>query len=101
MDEGTFGVNDDGYVFVNVSLDHEIKSLYNFRIIARQEEKPPTSAHVTIRILDENDNSPIFVFRNAKIPLYHGSVEENAPAERQIIKVSFSLLFQDYNPNTI
>ncbi len=88
MDEGTFGVSDDGYIFVNDTLDHEIKSLYNFKVIARQEDKPPTSAHVTIQVLDENDNGPVFQFKNPKVHLYHGSISEYARAGSQILKVS-------------
>ena len=32
MDDGTFGINDDGVIFVNATVDHEVRSLYNFRV---------------------------------------------------------------------
>jgi len=86
MDDGTFGINDHGVIFVNASVDCEKKALYNFRVIARQEDKPPTSAHVTIQVLDDNDNSPKFIFKNNDKE-YYAIVEENAPPDRQILRV--------------
>ena len=32
MDDETFGINDDGVIFVNATVDHEVRSLYNFRV---------------------------------------------------------------------
>ena len=32
MDDGTFGINNNGLIFVNSSVDREMKSLYNFRV---------------------------------------------------------------------
>eukprot|EP00794_Sanderia_malayensis_P017016 gene17016-18730_t len=87
MDENSFAVNDDGYISVNSTLDYEAKSLYNFKVIARQEEKAPTSAHVTIQVVDENDNSPIFQFKNPNIQMYHGSISEFSYPGSQILRV--------------
>ena len=59
------------------------------QVIARQEDKPPTSAHVTIQVLDDNDNSPEFVFKAKNDKQYYGIVQENAPPERQVQRVRF------------
>ena len=67
-----------------------IKAIFVFpKVIARQEDKPPTSAHVTIRVLDDNDNSPEFIFKNENDDKYFGIVEENAAPDRQILRVSY------------
>ncbi|XP_065051300.1 protocadherin-like wing polarity protein stan [Rhopilema esculentum] len=86
-DDGTFGINSDGVIFVNATVDHEENALYNFVVIARQEDKPPTFAHVTIRVKDENDNSPQFIFKKKQDKNYFGKIEEGAPADVQILRV--------------
>ena len=35
MDDGTFGINDDGLIFINASIDAETKKLYNFRVSSK------------------------------------------------------------------
>lgn len=74
-DEKKFTIGSvDGVLRVASSLDREIKSSYQLEIIAKDRGDPSLSSimKLTVNILDENDNSPIFDPRH-----YTSSVPEN------------------------
>ena len=73
--EGKFGVFPDGVLYVAQPLDREEKDLYVLRIRAQDngEETRSSMTNVTIRILDDNDNDPVFT--NETFEFY---LEENS-----------------------
>lgn len=62
-----FYVSPNGSVLATQVIDREAKGRYDFTVIAEDGGTPShrTSAHVTVFILDVNDNSPEFIFPNA------------------------------------
>ncbi|KAL7848432.1 hypothetical protein AOLI_G00231500 [Acnodon oligacanthus] len=70
---------------LNGALDREEKELYNVSIVATDEGSPPLSstAVVTVRVSDVNDNPPRF-----PEPLINVYVKENSPAGGLIALVS-------------
>lgn len=62
-----FAVLPNGRIESTEVLDREIISKYHFSVVASDRGKPPlkSSAHVTINVLDTNDNSPEFLFPNS------------------------------------
>lgn len=71
-----FALYSDGNIKVIRSLDREIQSEYRFTVFAADQGNPSltTSVTVTVNVLDQNDNPPVFVFPNndnntATIPL--------------------------------
>ena len=58
-----------GEVRVDGSIDHEVKSHYDFQIEARDNGSPPFSSRVqvSVNITDLNDNAPIISDHNASI----------------------------------
>lgn len=84
-DEKTFTVGSvDGVLRVSNSLDREIKSLYHLEIGAKDRGDPSLSSiqKLTINILDENDNSPIFEPRH-----YTSSVLENVTIGYTVVQL--------------
>lgn len=75
----------DGLLRVSGRLDREIRSMYDVKVIARDRGEPSlsTKTNIQIRILDENDNSPVFDPRQ-----YSASVAENASIGTMVLKVS-------------
>ncbi|KAH9523154.1 Protocadherin-9 [Bulinus truncatus] len=59
-----FSVTKDGCIMGKEKFDREVKDTYNFYIVATDngQRKLSSSAEVTIKILDENDNKPEFIF---------------------------------------
>ncbi|XP_025086687.1 LOW QUALITY PROTEIN: protocadherin-7-like [Pomacea canaliculata] len=61
-----FKVITDGVIKTNGTLDREKRDRYDFEIVAHDLGRPHLSSSivVTVRILDINDNSPVFLFPN-------------------------------------
>ncbi|XP_031427714.1 protocadherin gamma-C5-like isoform X7 [Clupea harengus] len=86
---------DDHYSLVTDSLlDREVKSEYGVQIIASDFGSPPltTSKSVNVKILDINDNPPVFT--HASYDVY---VRENNPAGASLFSVSATDKDQDKN----
>lgn len=71
-----FTLYSDGNIKVIRSLDRETQSEYRFTVVAADQGTPAlsTSVTVTVNVLDQNDNEPVFVFpdddnNTATIPL--------------------------------
>lgn len=75
----------DGLLRVAGRLDREVRASYPLRVTARDRGEPPlaASATLTVRVLDENDNSPVFDPRQ-----YSASVAENASVGASVLQVS-------------
>ncbi|XP_033743279.1 protocadherin-7-like [Pecten maximus] len=61
-----FIVYQDGVIRAKESLDREVQSMYTFYVRARDQGDTPleTNISVTVKVTDDNDNSPVFVFPN-------------------------------------
>lgn len=77
----------DGLLRVSGRIDRESRSSYTLQIKARDRGEPPlsTNTELTVKILDENDNSPVLDSRH-----YSASVAENASIGALVLQV-FSL----------
>lgn len=78
-------IDDNNYMIVtNGSLDREKVTQYNITILAQDYGDPPLSCvkHLPVRVLDENDNAPIF-----STSLYKTSFKENNVAGYHALKV--------------
>ncbi|XP_068141663.1 LOW QUALITY PROTEIN: cadherin-related tumor suppressor [Drosophila tropicalis] len=75
----------DGLLRVVNALDRELCSSYVLNITAQDRGEPPqsTTTRLLIRILDENDNSPVFDPKQ-----YSASVAENASIGAMVLQVS-------------
>lgn len=75
----------DGLLRVSGPLDREERSNYTLEIIAKDRGEPPRSSSttVTVTVLDENDNSPVFDPRQ-----YTNTVAENASIGASVLQVS-------------
>nr|XP_040029694.1 protocadherin-12 isoform X1 [Gasterosteus aculeatus aculeatus]XP_040029695.1 protocadherin-12 isoform X1 [Gasterosteus aculeatus aculeatus]XP_040029696.1 protocadherin-12 isoform X1 [Gasterosteus aculeatus aculeatus] len=68
-------IHGNNYMIVtNGSLDREVVMQYNISLLAQDYGDPPLSCvkHLLVRVLDENDNPPVFT-----TSLYKASFEEN------------------------
>lgn len=87
LDESSpFTLNpNDGILRVAGALDRELQSSYVLNITARDRGESPlvTQTRLMIRILDENDNVPIFDPKQ-----YSASVAENASIGAMVLQVS-------------
>ena len=74
-----------GEVSVNGSLDRETRDTYSFIVTASDQGYPVKSTNISVlvRILDNDDNPPVFVE-----PIYFGSVYENSPTNTTILTVA-------------
>lgn len=74
----------DGLLRVSGPLDREQRSNYTLEITAKDRGEPPRSSSttVTVIVLDENDNSPIFDSRE-----YFATVAENASIGASVLQV--------------
>lgn len=74
----------DGLLRISSWLDREVRSMYKLKVIAHDRGEPSktTQTDITVKILDENDNSPIFDPRQ-----YSASVAENASIGTMVLKV--------------
>ncbi|XP_073501312.1 protocadherin-23 [Phyllobates terribilis] len=63
-DSVTFGIDrNTGWIFLRLSLDYEKTNTYNLIVVARsmdQVEDQTSTTSVIVKVLDENDNFPIF-----------------------------------------
>lgn len=82
----------DGLLRVSGPLDRELQSSYTLSITARDRGEPPrsTQTHVLVKILDENDNSPVFDPKQ-----YSASVAENASIGVMVLQVRFQKRFEN------
>lgn len=75
----------DGLLRVSGKLDRESRSHYTLAVIARDRGDPPRSSQtkIFVKILDENDNSPMFDPKQ-----YSASIAENASIGAMVLQVS-------------
>lgn len=75
----------DGLLRVSGSLDREQKSNYTLEVTAKDRGEPPRSSStiVSVTVLDENDNSPVFDPRQ-----YSATIAENASIGASVLQVS-------------
>ncbi|KAK6172202.1 hypothetical protein SNE40_015917 [Patella caerulea] len=80
----TFGIFPDGSMYVAHGLDREKQDLYMVTVVVcdRGEISRSSTANITINILDDNDNPPVFM--NSTFDLY---IHENQPANTFIGQV--------------
>lgn len=74
----------DGLLRVSGRLDRELRSNYDLTVTARDRGEPPKSAKtkISVKILDENDNSPVFDPKQ-----YSASIAENASIGAMVLQV--------------
>lgn len=62
LHQSVFSISDNGKILLNSALDRESTSTYNLVVKAETSLSPPLIAFcdITINIMDENDNHPIF-----------------------------------------
>lgn len=70
-----------GQLFLSVSLDREQQHTHTIRVIAQDSGSPPleTAVAVHIKVVDQNDNAPIFV-----MPHFIFFIPENIPVLAQV-----------------
>ncbi|XP_044747791.1 cadherin-related tumor suppressor [Coccinella septempunctata] len=75
----------DGLLRVSGNIDRELKSNYTLLVTARDRGEPPraTQMKLLVKVLDENDNSPIFDPKQ-----YSASKPENASIGTSVLQVS-------------
>lgn len=75
----------DGLLRVSGSLDREQKSNYTLKVTAKDRGEPPRSSStiVSVTVLDENDNSPVFDPKQ-----YSATIAENASIGASVLQVS-------------
>lgn len=80
----TLGLS-DGSLRVSGSLDREQRSNYTLEIIAKDRGDQPRSSSTTVSVmvLDENDNSPVFDPKQ-----YFATIAENASIGASVLQVS-------------
>ncbi|XP_078600673.1 protocadherin Fat 4-like [Branchiostoma floridae x Branchiostoma japonicum] len=80
-----FGVFPDGNLYVRNALDREVQSRYMLIVEAQDNgvEAKSAVANVTVEILDENDNRPLFA--NSTYNLF---LDEEAPAQTMVALVT-------------
>ncbi|KAJ8298477.1 hypothetical protein KUTeg_025008 [Tegillarca granosa] len=63
-----FQILDNGSLVSLISMDREVTDRYDFTLVAMDKGQPPmrSSVHVTVFVLDVNDNTPVFVYPNKK-----------------------------------
>ncbi|KXJ79504.1 hypothetical protein RP20_CCG000579, partial [Aedes albopictus] len=76
----------DGLLRVSGRLDRETKSSYDLTITAKDRGEPPkaTQSRITVHVLDENDNSPIFDPKQ-----YSAAIAENASIGASVLQKKF------------
>jgi len=86
----------DGLLRVSGRLDRETRANYTLEVTARDRGDPPrqTKEMILVRVLDENDNSPVFDPKQ-----YSASVAENASIGASVLQVRYQ--FCGVSQNTI
>lgn len=76
----------DGLLRVSGRLDRETRANYTLEVTARDRGDPPrqTKEMILVRVLDENDNSPVFDPKQ-----YSASVAENASIGASVLQVRY------------
>ena len=79
----------DGLLRVSGRLDRETKANYELTVTARDRGEPPksTQTKIMVKVLDENDNSPVFDPKH-----YSASVAENASIGASVLQVRFKII---------
>lgn len=74
----------DGLLRVSGRLDRELRSSYDFMVTAKDRGDPSKFAKtkISVKILDENDNSPVFDPKQ-----YSASIAENASIGAMVLQV--------------
>lgn len=74
----------DGLLRVSGWLDREVQAYYNLAVIARDRGEPPklTRTDILVKVLDENDNAPVFDPKQ-----YSASIAENASIGASVLQV--------------
>ncbi|GAB1604143.1 protocadherin beta-15-like [Argonauta hians] len=59
-----FELSKDGFISTSQSIDREMKDLYKFEVLVKDNGTPSLNdtANIIIEILDKNDNTPYFTF---------------------------------------
>lgn len=80
----------DGLLRVSGRLDRELRASYKLKVTARDRGEPPrsTQTEIHVKILDENDNSPVFDPKH-----YSAAVAENASIGAMVLQVSTDRYF--------
>uniref|UniRef100_A0A1B0CA02 Cadherin domain-containing protein n=1 Tax=Lutzomyia longipalpis TaxID=7200 RepID=A0A1B0CA02_LUTLO len=88
----------DGLLRVSGRLDREIQSSYNLMVTARDRGDPPksTQTNISVKILDENDNSPVFDPKQ-----YSASIAENASIGAMVLQGASKAITYRYKPRNI
>lgn len=76
----------DGLLRVSGRIDREIRNNYTLTVTARDRGDPSrsTQTQIFVRVLDENDNSPVFDPKQ-----YSASIAENASIGASVLQVSY------------
>ncbi|CAH1977280.1 unnamed protein product [Acanthoscelides obtectus] len=84
----------DGLLKVAGRIDRETTSNYTLIVHAKDRGDPPksTQAKIFVRVLDENDNSPVFDPK-----LYSASISENASIGASVLQVSATDIDDGFN----
>ena len=85
-DDGPFTLGPvDGLLRVSASLDRESRANYTLHVVAYDRGLPSRSSSldVLVRVLDENDNSPLF-----EPKVYSASASENATIGLSVLQMS-------------
>lgn len=79
----------DGLLRVAGKIDRELKSSYTLSVTAKDRGDPPrsTQTQIFVKVLDENDNSPVFDPKQ-----YSASIAENASIGASVLQVSSTVL---------
>ncbi|GAB1604141.1 protocadherin beta-15-like [Argonauta hians] len=59
-----FELSKDGFISTSQSIDREMKDMYKFEVLVKDNGTPSLNdtANIIIEILDKNDNAPYFIF---------------------------------------
>lgn len=85
----------DGLLRVSGWLDRETKANYTLTVAVRDRGEPPklSRTNILVKVLDENDNSPVFDPKQ-----YSASVAENASIGASVLQVSS---FKTFSPQAL
>lgn len=75
----------DGLLRISGKIDRELKNNYTLRVTAKDRGDIPksTQTEILVKVLDENDNSPVFDPKQ-----YSASIAENASIGASVLQVS-------------
>lgn len=75
----------DGLLRISGRIDREMQLSYQLMVTARDRGEPPksTTSEIVVKVLDTNDNSPVFDPKQ-----YSSAVAENASIGAMVLQVS-------------